>query len=239
MKPSDINVLIGCEFSGIVRDAFISRGFNAVSCDILPTESPGPHIQGNIMDILDDNWDLGIFHPPCTYICNSSASHLYIDKKKENGINEERWHQMIEGALFFKDLLEAPISHIAVENPVMLGYAKRIIGQDYAQTIQPYEFGHPESKRTCLWLKNLPDLEPTEILEPQWKKNPDGTDYRDSSGSRYSETHYNPPAKWKNQTPSGQNKLGPSPDRGKIRSITYKGIAEGMAQQWGDYLLNQ
>lgn len=194
-----MKVLVACEFSGVVRDAFIARGHDAMSCDLLPTERPGPHYEGDVLDVLGDGWDLMIAHPPCTYLANSGVSWLH---RKEG-----RWQQLREGARFFRLLLEAPIPMVAVENPVMHKYAIQIIGRKQDQTIQPYEFGHPESKRTCLWLKNLPLLKPTNVL------------------SRV--------GKWDNQTPSGQNKLGPSKDRWKLRSATYQGIADALADQYG------
>lgn len=199
-----MRVLVACEFSGVVRDAFIKRGHDAISCDLLPTESSGPHMQGDILDCFagwDGYFDLMIAHPPCTYLANSGVHWL--------GRQEGREQKMIEAALFFKTLLNARIPRICIENPVMHKYAVDIIGRKHDQTIQPYEFGHPESKRTCLWLKNLPKLQPTNVLT------------KPESG------------KWENQTPSGQNKLGPSADRWKLRSITYQGIAEAMAEQWG------
>jgi hypothetical protein len=159
------------------------------------------HFQEDARIIIAMGWDLMIAHPPCTYLANSGVHWL--------GRQQDRWAKMEEGAKFFKALLEAPIEKIAVENPVMHKYAVEIIGRKHDQTIQPFEFGHPESKRTCLWLKNLPPLQPTNVLE------------KPESG------------KWDNQTPSGQNKLGPSADRWKLRSITYQGIAEAMAEQWG------
>lgn len=195
-----MKVLVACEFSGTVRDAFIERGHDAVSCDLLPTESPGPHVQGDVLDLLDEGWDLMVAHPPCTYLANSGVRWLHE--------RPDRWEKMREAAEFFKSLLNAPVPKICVENPVMHKYAVEIIGRKHDQTIQPYEFGHPESKRTCLWLKNLPPLLPTGILSKK-----EGTT-------------------WENQTPSGQNKLGPSPDRWKERSRFYRGWAEAMANQW-------
>lgn len=194
-----MKVLVACEFSGTVRDAFLRRGHDAMSCDILPTESPGPHYQGDVLNILNDGWDLMVAHPPCTYLSNSGVSWLHR--------TPGRWALMEQGAEFFKRLLTADIPRIAVENPVMHKYAVEIIGRRQDQTIQPYQFGHPESKRTCLWLKGLPNLTPTDVLVK-----PDGG--------------------WENQTPSGQNKLGPSADRWKLRSATYVGIANAMADQW-------
>lgn len=197
-----MKVLVACEFSGIVRDAFIARGHTAWSCDLLPTESDGgPHIVGDVRNVLALDWDMMIAHPPCTYLANSGVHWLY----RQDG----RWERMREAARFFRTLLEAPIARIAVENPIMHKYAVEIVGRKHDQTIQPYEFGHPESKRTCLWLKGLPHLVPIDVLQ------------RPANG------------KWQNQTPSGQNRLGPSPDRWKLRSATYRGIAEAMAAQWG------
>ena len=211
-----MNVLVACEFSGIVRDAFLKKGHYAVSCDLLPTESKltsdwnmdKMHVQGDVLEIIDDNWDLIVAHPPCQYICNSGVRWLYTE--------EGRWKKMVEGARFFAALLNADCPRIAVENPVMHGYGMRVIKEIVPpsvldalkmQTIQPYEFGHPESKRTQLWLKGLPKMTPTRVLS------------RPDDG-------------WENQTPSGQNKLGPSKDRWKQRATTYKGIAKAMATQW-------
>lgn len=192
-----MKVLIACESSGTVRDAFIKLGHDAVSADILPSDTPGPHYQGDVMDIINDGWDLMIAHPPCQYLSNSGVHWLHRQ--------EGRWEKMREGAEFFKALWEADIPKIAVENPVMHKYAKEIIGSNYAQTIQPWQFGEDASKRTCLWLKGLPPLVATNIIKKD----------------RYA-----------NQTPSGQNKLGPSPTRWKERSKTYQGIADAMASQW-------
>lgn len=190
-----MKVLVACEFSGIVRDAFIAQGHDATSCDLLPSERPGPHIQGDVRDILGEGWDLMIAHPPCTHLAVSGARY-FAGKQKEQA----------ESLAFVKALLDAPIPRIALENPVSI-ISSRIRKPD--QIIQPWQFGHPESKKTCLWLKGLDLLRPTRILEL-----PEG-------------------GVWENQTPSGQNKLGPSADRWKIRSRTYVGIAQAMAEQWG------
>lgn len=206
MTDGSYRVLVACEFSNTVRDAFITEGFRAISCDLQPPENGPPHIKADVRTILDDGWDLMIAHPPCTYLCNSGVRWLYE--------KQDRWQKMIEGAVFFRNLLTADIPHIAVENPVMHKYARQVIGRSHDQSIQPYEFGHPESKRTCFWLRNLPELQPTEVLAE-----PEG-------------------GVWENQTPSGQNKLGPSDDRWKERSRFYEGIAEAMAEQWGAYLRN-
>lgn len=187
-----MRVLVACEFSGAVRDAFIARGHDAVSCDLIPTESPGPHVQGDVVDILGDGWDLMVAHPPCTYLSNSGVSWLH----RRPG----RWEMMEEGARFFRVLLEAPIPKIAIENPIMHKYAKKIIGRGQDQVIQPWMFGHGETKATCLWLKGLTKLSPTDVVS-----------------GREPRLH----------------KLGPSPDRWKLRSMTYQGIANAMAEQWG------
>ena len=194
-----MKVLIACEFSGIVRDAFRDQGHKAWSCDILPTESNSKyHIQCDVLKILNDGWDLMIAHPPCTFLSNSGVHWLHRDPS--------RWAKMNEAALFFKTLLESNINKICIENPIMHRYAKEIIGQNQTQVVQPYMFGHDAKKATCLWLKNLEPLKPTNLIVKK----------------RYS-----------NQTPSGQNNLGPSIDRWKLRSKTYEGIAQAMAEQWG------
>jgi len=155
-----MKVLIACEFSGVVRDAFLERGHDAMSCDLLPTESDwlfGKHYQGDVFDIIDDGWDLMIAHPPCTYLCNSGVRWL--------GEQEDRWGKMVIGASFMRRLLEAPIPRIAVENPIMHKHAVQIITRRQDQVIQPWQFGHGETKATCLWLKDLPKLVPTDVVE--------------------------------------------------------------------------
>lgn len=188
-----MRVLVGCEFSGTVRSAFQKLGHDAWSCDLLPADDGGQHIQGDVCDVLGDGWDLAIFHPPCTHLAVSGARHFHRKQKEQ-----------AEALDFVRRLLDAPIPRIALENPVSV-ISSRIRKPD--QIIQPYQFGHPESKRTCLWLKGLSPLRPTDVLRDR--------------------------GRWQNQTPSGQNKLGPSPDRWKIRSKTYPGIACAMAEQWG------
>ena len=190
-------MLIACEYSGIVRDAFIAKGHDAMSCDLLPTESLGPHYQGdiNVMlgdQVLNSTWDLLIAHPPCTYLSNSGVRWLY----EKSG----RWQSLDEAAMFFKDLLEAPFKKIAIENPIPHKHAIKRIGQKYNQIIQPWQFGHGETKATCLWLKNLRSLKPTNIVE-----------------GRESRIH----------------KMAPGTNRSKDRSLTYQGIANAMAEQWG------
>lgn len=159
-----MRVLVACEFSGTVRDAFIQKGHEALSCDLLETEKPGPHYVGNVMDIINDGWDLMIAHPPCTYLANSGVRWLY--KGGKGDIKDfKRWTLMVMAANFFLDLFNAPIPHIAVENPVMHRHATQIIGSKATQIIQPWQFGHGEIKGTGLWLKNLSPLKPTNIVD--------------------------------------------------------------------------
>jgi len=137
-------------------------GHDALSCDLLPSEIPGPHYQGDVRDIIRaENWDLAVFHPPCTYLANSGVRWLY-----RNGVkNAERWELMRGAAAFFLELWQAPIQKICIENPIQHKHAREIINIQYTQTIQPYEFGHGETKRTCLWLKNLSPLQPTNTVD--------------------------------------------------------------------------
>jgi len=193
-----MRVLIGCEFSQIVTKAFRDKGHEAYSCDLLPTEgNPDWHYQCDIFDVINNEWDLAVFHPPCTYLC-SSGMHW-----TRRGLRDPK---LTEDAIeFVKVLLSANIPKIALENPIGC-ISTRIRKPD--QIIQPWMFGHAESKATCLWLKGLPLLTPTNIIP------------KPLSG------------RWDNQTPSGQNKLGPSSERAKQRSRTYQGIAQAMAIQW-------
>jgi hypothetical protein len=195
-----MHILIACEYSGTVRDAFIAKGHDAMSCDLLPTDVPGPHYQGDVFDIINNGWDMMIAHPPCTYL---SVSGMHWTAR---GLRDP---QLTEDALdFVMRLMAAPIPRIAVENPISV-ISSRIRKPD--QIINPWQFGHDASKRTCLWLKNLPLLTPTDIVEPRIVNNK---------------------KRWANQTDSGQNRLPPSEDRWKIRSETYTGIAQAMADQW-------
>lgn len=198
-----MKVLVGCEYSGVVRDAFIRAGHDAHSCDLLPSESDkGPHHQMSVLRLFEKDWewDLAIFHPPCTYLCNSGVRWLYKGGKKGAGYNTERWQDMTQGADFFVALRRIPIPRICIENPVMHKYAKSLVRYEFSQSIQPWQFGHGECKRTCLWLKNLPDLQPTDVV-----------DGRGQSVAR----------------------CPPGADRWKFRSRTFTGIAEAMADQWG------
>lgn len=184
-----MRVLVACEYSGSVRDAFIKAGHDAMSCDLLPTDAPGPHYQGSVLEILHDKWDLMIAHPPCTHLAVSGARHFAA--KRADG----RQQDAID---FFLELARAPIPRIAIENPVCIMSS---VWRKPDQTIQPWQFGHGETKATCLWLKNLPHLVPTNIVS-----------------GREARIH----------------KMPPSPDRLKLRSKTYIGIADAMANQWGD-----
>jgi len=194
-----MKVLVACEFSGTVRDAFTRHGHDAWSCDLLPSESPGQHITGDVLEVIGQDWDLIIGHPPCTYLASSG---LHWNKRRPERA------ALTEGALrFVETLASAPAPRIAIENPIGC-LSTRWRKPD--QIIQPWHFGHDASKATCLWLKGLPRLEHTNVL-PGGRK-----------------------ARRANQTASGQNRLAPSPTRWKERSVTYAGIAEAMAAQWGN-----
>lgn len=206
-----LKVLVACEYSGTVRDAFRALGHDAVSCDLLPPEVEGPHHQGDVRDILNDGWDLMVAHPPCTHLAVSGA-RWFKDKREEQE----------EALEFVRLLLDAPIPHIALENPVSI-ISSRIRKPD--QIVQPYEYGHDASKRTCLWLKDLPKLVPTKRIPGRMVPHPT------KPGVMVE--------RWANQTDSGQNRLGPSEDRWKIRAATYPGIAAAMASQWSDYIVRR
>jgi hypothetical protein len=197
-----MKVLVACESSGTVRRAFRERGHDAWSCDILPADDSSEyHIQGDATALLGEGWDLLIAHPPCTYLANSGVSWLHRD--------ESRWEKMREGAALFRKFWESDIPRIAVENPIMHKYAKEAIGcGQQSQVIQPWMFGHMEQKATCLWLKGLPLLVPTDNVKEQTMALPDSERQR---------VHWLPPSK----------------DRWKERSKTFDGIAQAMASQWG------
>lgn len=193
-----MRVLIACEYSGRVRDAFIARGHEAMSCDLLPTDAPGPHYQGDVRDVLDYPWDLMIAHPPCTDLSVSGARHF--EAKRLVGRQQA-------SASFFMMLAKADIPRIAVENPVCVMSS---LWRKPDQVIQPWMFGHPEQKATCLWLKGLEPLKPTNDVREAMMQLPDSERQR---------IHYMPP----------------SADRWKLRSETFLGIAEAMAEQWGTH----
>lgn len=154
-----MKVLVNCEFSGIVRDAFAAKGHEAWSCDLLPTERPGNHIEGDAIDALTFlSWDLMIAHPPCTFLTNSGVRWLYKDGNRQNGVDEERWEEMEKAREFFLTLYNAPIPRVCVENPLPHPHARL---QRFTQTIQPWQFGHGEVKATCLWLRGLRPLRST------------------------------------------------------------------------------
>jgi hypothetical protein len=202
-----MRVLVACEFSGIVRDAFRAQGHDAWSCDLLPTEAdPRWHIQGDAEELAyTGGWDLMIAHPPCTYLSNAGVRHLHSIPSR-NGVltkvhGAERWAAMEMGALFFKSLLDAPIPRIAVENPIMHKYAIAEIGRRQDQVVQPWMFGEPVQKAVGLWLVGLPLLLPTGPICQE----------------RHQLVH----------------KMSPSPDRAHKRSRFFPGIAAAMAAQWG------
>jgi hypothetical protein len=192
-----MKILIACEYSGTVRDAFAAKGHDAWSCDILPTESKGNHFQGDVLEHLDKGWDMMIAHPPCTYLSNAGARFLY----PKGILNEERYKKGLEAKKFFMALYNAPIKYICVENPIS---SKIFDLPKHSQTIQPYEYGHPFSKATRLWLKNLPLLQPSNKIK-----------FKESTKI---------PGNWFNK--GGK-------DRQKNRSKFFNGFAEAMADQWG------
>jgi hypothetical protein len=204
-RRTKVKVLVACEFSGIVREAFRAKGHNSWSCDLLPTEIPGQHIQGDVLKVLSHGWDLMIAHPPCTYLSNAGACRLYPQKGK---IDLERYNRGLEAKEFFLTLLNANIAKICVENPV----SSRVFNMpSCTQQIEPYQFGHPYTKKTRLWLRNLPELKSTNVVTPIAPYCPAGTSRR-------------MPSKL------GAAKRG---EDAKNRSRFWTGIAEAMANQWG------
>lgn len=198
-----MRVLVACEFSGTVRRAFAARGHDAWSCDLLPAEDgSNRHYVGDARDILTDGWDLlMVAHPPCTRLCNSGVR--WLSKAPPGRTIPEMWDDLDQAAALFSAFWNAPVERICIENPVMHRYAKARIAnyQKPAQSVQPWQFGHGEVKRTCFWLKNLPALKPTNVVE-----------------GREARVH----------------RQSPGPNRWRERSRFFAGIAEAMAQQWGD-----
>lgn len=190
-------ILVACEYSGIVRDAFLQEGFDAISCDILDTESPGPHYKGDVRDILYQDWDLIVAHPPCTRLTNAGVRWLH---------ERDLWDELDEACKFFNLFLDHPCKHTAIENPVPHKYAVERLRKNYDQSFQPWQFGHGETKRICLWLKGLPKLTPTQIVE-----------------GREAKVHNCPPG----------------PDRAKIRSRFFEGVAKAMVDQWKDIITGE
>jgi hypothetical protein len=194
-----VRVLVACEYSGTVRDAFIAAGHEAVICDLLPTDAPGPHYHGDLFDVIDYPWDLLIAHPPCTDLAVSGAA--WFEAKKLDG------RQYASAAFFMRIVRRSEhIPRVAIENPVCIMSS---LWRKPDQIIQPWMFGHPESKATCLWLKGLQQLAPTDNVREQFLSLPKNQQQR---------LHY----------------LPPSEDRWKIRSQTFSGIAKAMAAQWAD-----
>ena len=192
-----MKVAVLCEYSGIVRDAFIAKGHDAISCDLLDTEAPGPHIKGDCLDHDWSGYDLLICHPPCTHLAVSGAA--WFEAKRKDGRQQQ-------GIDFFMALARLNCERIAIENPIGI---MSNLWRKPDQIVQPWMFGHPESKATCLWLKGLPTLVETENVKDHYDKLPKNKQQR---------LHYLPPSK----------------DRGKLRSLTYTGIANAMAEQWGE-----
>ena len=218
-----MKVLVACEYSGTVRDAFIRAGHDATSCDLLPSDSNfGPHYQGDVIDIINNGFDLMIAHPPCTYL---SVSGMHWTAR---GLRDPK---LTDDALeFVRRLMNAPIEKICIENPVSI-ISSVIRKPD--QVVQPWAFGDDASKKTCLWLKGLQKLQPTKIISPRLVCCGLVIENGDRFGCPNCAGENKPKERWSNQTNSGQNVLPPSADRWKIRSKTYQGIADAMAAQWG------
>ena len=196
-----MKVLVACEYSGVVRDAFLARGADAISCDLLPTDSPGPHHTGDVYDMLNQEWDLIIAHPPCTALTVAGNSTY--------GEGQPKYEDRLASVKWTTDLWKALCNasdRVCMENPV--GVLRRLGGMHAPQYIQPYQFGHMEQKKTCLFLNGLPELEETNNVYDEMMKLPKRERER---------LHY----------------LGPSKDRWKIRSTTFQGVADAMAEQWG------
>ncbi len=192
-----MRVLVACEFSGIVRDAFSARGHDAWSCDLLPTESAGNHIEGDVLEVLADGWDLLIAHPPCTFLTNAANRWLYVDSGQSTVA--ERIRHRADAIRFFQALQTAPVGKIAIENPQPHPYVISVVGR-FHDKVQPWQFGDPETKGICWWLKNLPPLIST-VIET----------------TREDVKH----------------RLPPGPERAKLRSKFFPGVAKAMADQWG------
>lgn len=209
-----MKVLVGCEYSGRVREAFRKRGHAAISCDLLPAEDGSPnHYQGDVFHMLDTHqWDLVILHPPCTRL--TVSGQWYVKRSPAAQVEQEQAIAFTERLWFYAMLRSKAV---VVENPVGILSTQSMMGKP-TQIIQPYDFGEDASKKTCLWLCNAPPLEPTKRIPGRLVTLPSGKTVE----------------RWSNQTDSGQNRLPPSPDRWKERSRTYQGIADAMAEQWGN-----
>lgn len=264
-----MKVLVACEYSGTVRDAFIARGHDALSCDLLPTDKPGPHYQGDVFELDWRFYDLVIAHPPCTYL-TISAEWAYKEeqtKKIKPGtlIGAARQKARADALAFITRMWEQPVTRLCIENPVGV-INKNLPFMPKPQYVQPWWFGDDASKKTGLWTRGLPKLVPTqqaaaprgwELVHFTAECDPDGDGwcqvrdidpaecdcmgpceddvmYQEVDGVLFGSRLAEPPKmRWSNQTDSGQNKLPPSADRWKLRSVTYQGIADAMAEQWG------
>lgn len=202
--------LIACERSGIIRDAMLAQGIDAVSCDLKPTRRPGPHIQGDALEQIQRRWAGVIAHPVCKRLTNAGSKHLYIGMRKENGIDPQKWQDMLDGAKFFNAFKKANANHIAIENPIMHCHARALCGS-LKPFVQPWWMGDEAFKATGFWRYNLPPLEPTNKLTPPKP----GTEEH----KRWSVIH----------------RMAPGPDREEKRSQTFPGIAHAIATQWGRY----
>lgn len=207
-----MRILVGCEYSGTVRDAFLALGHDAMSCDLLPTDAPGPHYEGDVRDVLGDGWDLAIFHPECTYLCRAGQRWLHAPDDDRPGKlkGAPRYDAMWRAVDFFRMLQEAPIERVAIENPRPNSEVIPLIGKP-DQFVHPWMFGHPENKGTGLWLKNLPPLVATDDMRAAMAELPKSVTDR-------------------------IHRLSPSADRWKIRSTTFPGLAAAMASQWAGEL---
>ncbi|MEQ8547608.1 MAG: hypothetical protein RIC03_06845 [Cyclobacteriaceae bacterium] len=208
-----MKAIVICEESQEVTKALRAKGITAYSCDLQTCSGGHPewHIQDDAIKVVYSNqWDLMIAHPPCTFITNAGVRWLFKDGRRD----EDRWNELREGSWFFKTLLNAPIKYKAIENPIPHKYALDIIGRKYDQIIHPYQFGHTETKATCLWIENLPKLMPTNNVKQEMDLLPKNLKNR---------IHY----------------MSPGPERTKLRSKTYTGIAEAIADQWGNHVMNQ
>ena len=201
-----MKILIACEFSGIVRDAFIRRGHDAVSCDLLPTETPGPHIMGDVLDVIGGGWDMMVAHPTCTRLANSGVRWLSAPPKGRTLV--EMWQELNDGAAFYVALRDAPIPKKAIENPIMHPHAKKLIEPKKRHIVQPWWFGDPAFKSMGFELFGLPELTPTNMLTPP------------KSGTKEHK-------EW-----SYIHRASPGPDRWKVRSRMFPGLADAMADQW-------
>lgn len=214
LGDSALRVLVACEFSGIVREAFRRRGHDAWSCDLLPAEDGSEfHITGDVSVILDHGWHLLVGHPPCTLLSNSGCGWLFNTPKNPTpGVlyEKERFDGLKEAVKFFLLLWRCPIPHICIENPRPHKWAMELIGRKFDCKIQPWEFGDKQKNGTCLWLKNLPPLMPTKFVGPP------PTDKEEAK-------------KWEDCW-----RMAPGKDQAKNRSRTFPGIAEAMAEQWGN-----